>query len=210
MIDGVAFGRPFLRHTDRPPIRIPSIKRPRLVYDDVDDLNTPNQLILRETGAGDLELDADEDEFNGIEEQDVPQEGNGANDYAIPGSARDQDGRRRSSRLLQPRKTRRRGLGIHVGESPPTEPEDLGIKHSRNRQNRFASGSPSRRSSRSSTKSLRVDREELETPATVVAPRDSEDEDDDDFDPDDTVSDISEGNKENIQPLSEDSDEVSD
>ena len=34
LIDGVAFGRPFLRHGDRPPIRIPPRKRIRLTNDD--------------------------------------------------------------------------------------------------------------------------------------------------------------------------------
>lgn len=34
LIDGVAFGRPFLRRTARPPIRIPPRKRRRITYDD--------------------------------------------------------------------------------------------------------------------------------------------------------------------------------
>ena len=34
LIDGVAFGRPFLRRSDRPPIRIPSRKRIRLTFED--------------------------------------------------------------------------------------------------------------------------------------------------------------------------------
>lgn len=37
LIDGVAFGRAFLRRTARPPIRIPPRKRPRLTYNDEDD-----------------------------------------------------------------------------------------------------------------------------------------------------------------------------
>ncbi|KAL9006870.1 MAG: hypothetical protein Q9188_000401 [Gyalolechia gomerana] len=37
LIDGVAFGRPFLRRAPRPLIRIPPRKRPRLTYDDEDD-----------------------------------------------------------------------------------------------------------------------------------------------------------------------------
>jgi hypothetical protein len=34
LIDGVAFGRPFLGRTDRPPLRIPPRKRRRITYDD--------------------------------------------------------------------------------------------------------------------------------------------------------------------------------
>ena len=34
LIDGVAFGRPFLRRHDRPPVKIPPRKRIRLTYDD--------------------------------------------------------------------------------------------------------------------------------------------------------------------------------
>ena len=37
LIDGVAFGRPFLRRAARPTIRIPPRKRQRLTYDDHDD-----------------------------------------------------------------------------------------------------------------------------------------------------------------------------
>ncbi|KAL9028583.1 MAG: hypothetical protein Q9196_003072 [Gyalolechia fulgens] len=37
LIDGVAFGRPFLRRAARPLVRIPPRKRPRLTYDDEDD-----------------------------------------------------------------------------------------------------------------------------------------------------------------------------
>ncbi|KAL8942037.1 MAG: hypothetical protein Q9216_001890 [Gyalolechia sp. 2 TL-2023] len=37
LIDGVAFGRPFLRRAARPVIRIPPRKRPRLTYNDEDD-----------------------------------------------------------------------------------------------------------------------------------------------------------------------------
>ncbi|KAL8725507.1 MAG: hypothetical protein Q9181_006391, partial [Wetmoreana brouardii] len=37
LIDGVAFGRPFIRRAERPAIRIPPRKRRRLVYDEEDD-----------------------------------------------------------------------------------------------------------------------------------------------------------------------------
>lgn len=40
LIDGVAFGRPFLRRSDRPPVKISSRKRIRLTYDDDEDQDT--------------------------------------------------------------------------------------------------------------------------------------------------------------------------
>jgi hypothetical protein len=40
LIDGVAFGRPFLKRSERPPIRIPPRKRVRLTYDTEDDNET--------------------------------------------------------------------------------------------------------------------------------------------------------------------------
>jgi hypothetical protein len=39
LIDGVAFGRPFLRKADRPAIRIPPRKRRRITYDEEEDVN---------------------------------------------------------------------------------------------------------------------------------------------------------------------------
>lgn len=52
LVDGVAFGRPFLRRADRPAIRIPPRKRKRITYDQEDDFDTqePNsdrQVIVR-------------------------------------------------------------------------------------------------------------------------------------------------------------------
>ena len=61
LIDGVAFGRPFLKKTDRPPIRIPSIKRPRLVYDGTTGTECgTTELVLRENDEDELQ-----DEFGG-------------------------------------------------------------------------------------------------------------------------------------------------
>jgi hypothetical protein len=177
LIDGVAFGRPFLRHPDRPTVRIPSIKRARLVYDDANDVdshvNTPNQLILR-----DRLVDEVEDEYTGIE------------DYGI------EDKSKRPLRSAT-RKRQRSGLGI---DQLPPSPETGGMEEKLRRIRR----SYSRQSSRSSTKSVRFERNNSETPATVAAPVDSEDsEDDEDFNPDETESDVSEGNKENVEPESE-------
>ena len=81
MIDGVAFGRPFLRRADRPAIRIPPRKRRRLTYDEEDDFDTgePNndrQIIVRagfdnadDVMAGD-ESDDEEDFSPSDEEED--------------------------------------------------------------------------------------------------------------------------------------------
>ncbi|MCJ1246952.1 hypothetical protein MMC30_004163 [Trapelia coarctata] len=45
LIDGVAFGRPFLRRTDRPPVKIPSRKRIRLTYDDEEDQDIASSIL---------------------------------------------------------------------------------------------------------------------------------------------------------------------
>ena len=169
-------------------------------------------MVLREATADDIGDDEAEDEFNGIAEQEVLEEGNYTNQRPTLGSTRYSNGKRRSRRLSQPGRSRRHGLGIHVGQiSPSSETGDLIAKHSDHRQNSLVYGSRSRRSSRSSTKSVRFEGEELETPATVLAPANSEEEDDDDdFDPESTESDTSEGNKENIEPAFEGADEVGD
>lgn len=56
MIDGVAFGRPFLGRADRPPIRIPSRKRRRITYDDeandIFDEHASNQQVAVQGGLG--------------------------------------------------------------------------------------------------------------------------------------------------------------
>ena len=81
MIDGVAFGRPFLRRADRPAIKIPPRKRRRITYDEEDDfvtdeLNNDRQVIVRadrdnadDFTAGD-ESDDDEDFAPDDEEED--------------------------------------------------------------------------------------------------------------------------------------------
>ena len=63
LIDGVAFGRPFLRRTDRPVVRIPPRKRRCITYDAEDDLESgeeDGQVVVRaglnsadDVGAGD-------------------------------------------------------------------------------------------------------------------------------------------------------------
>ncbi|MCJ1476463.1 hypothetical protein MMC13_005129 [Lambiella insularis] len=48
LIDGVAFGRPFLRRTDRPAIRIPPRKRIRLTYNDDENEAFSSELLNRQ------------------------------------------------------------------------------------------------------------------------------------------------------------------
>ncbi|KAL8647672.1 MAG: hypothetical protein Q9210_005411, partial [Variospora velana] len=73
LIDGVAFGRPFLRRADRPVIRIPPRKRRRLAYDDDEDEDYEAQRqVVVHTGAEegeDSEVDSDysEDESSASE-----------------------------------------------------------------------------------------------------------------------------------------------
>ncbi len=83
LIDGVAFGRPFLRRTDRPPIRIPPRKRRRITYDDDSDgildehPNTrhlavhaepddPNDITADEGSETDDDYSPDEEEINDL------------------------------------------------------------------------------------------------------------------------------------------------
>lgn len=78
LVDGVAFGRPYLRRGDRPTIKMPPRKRRRLTYGDDEDLSAgehPNdrQIVLRAgfDNADDESEDASEDdeEYNPDEDQ---------------------------------------------------------------------------------------------------------------------------------------------
>ncbi|MCJ1388553.1 hypothetical protein MMC18_001400 [Xylographa bjoerkii] len=79
LIDGVAFGRPFLRRSDRPPIKIPPRKRIRLTYNDdeeVESLTRPdkNQQALARLNSNDAdneESDDDDDADDGDYELSV-------------------------------------------------------------------------------------------------------------------------------------------
>ncbi|KAI9829414.1 MAG: hypothetical protein M1819_006351 [Sarea resinae] len=82
LIDGVAFGRPFLRHADRPPITIPPRKRRRLTYGGDDDAdNEPmfgeRQLTITD-GDGDLDDEEDEDDDFSPEEGSEDDEEDGS------------------------------------------------------------------------------------------------------------------------------------
>ena len=205
----MAFGRPFIRRAERPPVRIPSTKRPRLVYDNdqIDDLqvNGTNQLVLRESSDDEHELEFDGagfDEDDGGEE--VDDTGHPGLLEHTTGSMHLENGKRYSQRLSNPRKRRRAGLGIESQGLTPPGQATYGTARRKHRE----STSPSKRSSRSSTKSVRFEGNTLETPATVLAEEES-DEEDTDFDPEAADSEESESNKENVDPASEDSQEVS-
>lgn len=59
LIDGVAFGRPFLKRTERPPVMIPPRKRRRITYDagsnEIFDENANNQQVAVHGGLVDLD-----------------------------------------------------------------------------------------------------------------------------------------------------------
>lgn len=48
LIDGVAFGRPYLRRADRPAIRIPPRKRRRITYDEEEDIDDGEEINDRQ------------------------------------------------------------------------------------------------------------------------------------------------------------------
>ena len=48
LIDGVAFGRPFLRRADRPAVRIPPRKRRRITYDEENEVDVEGQINDRQ------------------------------------------------------------------------------------------------------------------------------------------------------------------
>lgn len=85
LIDGVAFGRPFLRKAARPAIRIPPRKRRQITYDEEDDPDSMDiygnrQVVVRagtenaDTANSEHEDDEDEDFVHEDEEEDLDQE----------------------------------------------------------------------------------------------------------------------------------------
>ena len=128
LIDGVAFGRPFLRKTDRPAIRIPPRKRRRLTYDEEEDVNgvepaNDRQIVVRAgfdntdgataSGASDDDEDSapddEEDEDLGAElknlQGDVSVGLDGDNSVTVSGS------HGRPTRITRSRKSPK-GLGL--------------------------------------------------------------------------------------------------
>lgn len=69
LIDGVAFGRPFLRRAERPPIRIPPRKRRRLTYDECNDENVDEYAHSRRVMPYDedfTEEDSEDDDYSAV------------------------------------------------------------------------------------------------------------------------------------------------
>lgn len=75
LIDGVAFGRPFLRRTERPAVQIPPRKRRRVTYDDpADDSNGntyDNRQVIVHAGFEDSDTAPNESEDDGADEDYV-------------------------------------------------------------------------------------------------------------------------------------------
>jgi len=75
LIDGVAFGRPFLRRTERPPVKIPPRKRRRVMYDDPADDSNENiyddRQVIVHAGFEDSDADPNENDDDGANEEYV-------------------------------------------------------------------------------------------------------------------------------------------
>ena len=74
----MAFGRPFLRHSNRPAINIPARKHPRLSYrladDDSPDAGYSSQLMLQDSAKNSESEEGSDEEYNGFEESDMENE----------------------------------------------------------------------------------------------------------------------------------------
>lgn len=131
LIDGIAFGRPYLRRPDRPTIRIPPRKRRRVTYDDDDDNDSveifdDRQLVLRrETNDFDRSLDIDEEDDEDFspdedKENDLSTELQDIYNDALDDSAGDMlterttnlDGVEEPSSRLTRSQSAKRGLGL--------------------------------------------------------------------------------------------------
>ncbi|KAI4195258.1 MAG: hypothetical protein LQ348_002485 [Seirophora lacunosa] len=134
LIDGVAFGRPFLRRADRPAIRIPPRKRPRIAYtaEENEDHEAQRQVVVHTDVEEGEESEADSDYIgdgsSGSENGDLDSEQNnirnsaestdrenaqGDNHSGQPEAAKDanssQPGRISKQRRLKPA-----GLGLRT------------------------------------------------------------------------------------------------
>lgn len=126
LVDGVAFGRPFLRRADRPAIRIPPRKRRRITYDEEDDFDerepiNDRQVMIRagfddtdDATAGnesddeeDFAPDEEEDDDLGAELEDLQKDFDGEAD-ADEGVSSDDVQPQRSTRSRKSPK----GLGL--------------------------------------------------------------------------------------------------
>lgn len=250
LVDGVAFGRPFLRRADRPAINIPPRKRRRITYDEEDDFDerepiNDRQVMIRagfddtdDATAGnesddeeDFAPDEEEEDDLGAELEDLQKD---FNDDAEADEGVGQDD------VQQQRFTRSRrspkGLGLlqlldedgrpFAGqynnplldfygqvEASSSRPEirlgKRGTAHlTQNSPDnirsilRDPSSSPqrvSRRDSAGSNRSVRFENAERATPATIRESEGSEDADDGDFE----LGEVDESDKENAEPLLE-------
>ncbi|KAI9810236.1 MAG: hypothetical protein M1827_006370 [Pycnora praestabilis] len=87
LIDGVAFGRPFLRRADRPAITIPPRKRRRLTYSDDEDTENksgvPERKLAIKGGFGDADMDEEDEDDGDFEPEDDTE------DFAIENQLRE-------------------------------------------------------------------------------------------------------------------------
>ncbi|KAI4286580.1 MAG: hypothetical protein L6R35_004163, partial [Caloplaca aegaea] len=122
LIDGVAFGRSFLRRADRPLIRIPPRKRRRLAYDDDEDgdYEAQRQVVVHagaEEGE-DSEVDSDysEHESSASENGDVRNSSDSTDRESVPDAAKDATSSR-LDRLSKQRRPRPTGLGLRASKA---------------------------------------------------------------------------------------------
>jgi hypothetical protein len=127
LIDGVAFGRPYLRRTGRPAIKLPPRKRRRVTYDDEDDTDDGNnfedrQIVVRgdleDEVAGDESDDEEEFVLNDDEAEDLNAELEDLQNDIHAGAGDDSGGSYGDEELNTPRTTARgsrrspKGLGL--------------------------------------------------------------------------------------------------
>ena len=126
LIDGVAFGRPFLRKASRPAVRIPPRKRPRITYDEdngdeFEDARSGREVVVRadfenadETGSSQGEEEDEDDDFEPEDEdaltdelRDLEEDQFRSEDASQATAGTGRSSRRRALRPRQPQ-----GLGL--------------------------------------------------------------------------------------------------
>ncbi len=131
LIDGVAFGRPFLRRAQRPAVRIPARKRRRITYDEDDEdagegVNDHQLILQADFDDGDASDDHSDDEndedFSAMEDESLAQELEDLqNDLQVDVLGNLEDGERTldldgieeaSGRNVRSQRCRKTGLGL--------------------------------------------------------------------------------------------------
>lgn len=126
LIDGVAFGRPFLRKASRPAVRIPPRKRPRITYDEdnddeFEDARSGREVVVRAdfenadgTGSSQGEEEDEDDDFEPEDEdaltdelRDLEEDQFRSDDAWQAAAGTGRSSRRRALRPRQPQ-----GLGL--------------------------------------------------------------------------------------------------